>query len=412
MKIKYRFSDFCVEEELHSGILSDEGIFHVWRIEKRGIDTLDLINQISKIFNIRRERITTCGLKDKYSVSLLHLAVDTLELNSNLPKKISGRGFSGYFVGKSKEPLKPKFIKGNRFKIVLRDIHLDEVKDYENNIKDVARYGLPNYFDEQRFGSVRHLRHLQSKTRDGIYDFIARRIILGDYESALKIHFMALSPEDRSKVRKFKKKMRKLWGKWRECLLYAQNKNDIQILKHLKKNKDFLTAISLIDRRLLRLYLETYQSYVWNSVLSNIIKDTFSKVYYFPYYVGNFVFPLEYTDDAVRRVRDIKIPLPHRDVEIPDFLRKYFSEVTLKEGISLKEFLIPKEMKVDFTKMERKAWINFPEVSWKVEDDEYFEQRKKITIEFGMPPGSFATILVKKITPLIPKSITEKKPFL
>lgn len=398
MKVKYRLDDFVVEEVLKEGLLGGKG-YMVFRIRKEGIDTFELMNAISKKFRVRREAITTCGLKDKYSVSFQYLAVREEESRGKLPRRIFGIGFEGEYVGRASVPLTSSFILKNKFRIVLRDIHPDEVKIYEDNLWVVGRQGFPNYYDDQRFGSARHGR-----------GFIAKKIIEGDFEEALKIHFQAVSQEDRSRVKKFKKHMERFWGGWFECLKEAQSSQDKKILSYLVKNPgNFKGALKLLDRRLLRLYLEAYQSYIWNEVLRKITKRFSDGTYEFPYNVGNFEFPIGMSQANSERLKTLKIPLPHRDVNLKGgILKEVFDEVLNEESISLGDFKT--HLNVDFVKSTRLAWVVPEGIAWNISDDEYHEGSLKITIGFSLPPGSFATMLIKRVTPLEPKSDTAKKP--
>ena len=55
------------------------------------------------------------------------------------------------------QALSSEDIVANRFRVVLRDLLPDEEKASADCLAAVARDGLPNYFDQQRFGSAAEL---------------------------------------------------------------------------------------------------------------------------------------------------------------------------------------------------------------------------------------------------------------
>ena len=423
MKVKYKAEDFFVEEILKEGIIrkrekegKQPGKFAVYKLEKKGIDTFSALHEIAKILRVRREMISSCGLKDKYSISIQYVAVDERGFKVKPPRTLRGKNWSAELVGQSSTPLKPKYIYRNFFKIVLRDIHPDEVREYDEKIKRVSSLGFPNYFDEQRFGSARHFAD-DSKIEKGdkrkdntIHDFIGKRVLKRDYEGALKIHFQAVSDFDRSNVKKFKKIMREKWGNWAECLLHAREKNDFAVLRYLlRKPKDFKGAFEMLEPRLARLYLEVYQNYIFNLVLSEVIKIRFDKFYIFPYVAGEFVFPHDPSPSEVALIRNLKIPLPHPSAVIPPEIKEIYTEILRRENVKLEEFRSGLK-NADFVRSERPAWEIPEEVEWKIQEDEEHEGMQKIEISFYLKPGVFATMFIKNITPLVPISETEKKP--
>lgn len=193
MKVKYKPEDFVVEEILKEGTITRDGRFTVYLVKKQMVDTLSVMNEIARRFKIPRTSVYSCGLKDKYAVAKQYIAVEKKE---KLPRRIEGENWEGEIVGNTNETLSSRNILRNLFNITLRDIHPDEMKEYEENIKLVSSLGFPNYFDEQRFGSARHFAD-EKMNEPEIIDFIGKRVLMKDWEGALKIHFQALSDSDR-----------------------------------------------------------------------------------------------------------------------------------------------------------------------------------------------------------------------
>ena len=78
------------------------------------------------------------------------------------------------YVGQTDRPFTAADITANAFRIVLRDLEPGEARQYLPELDLLQRDGLPDYFDQQRFGSL---------GRSG--EFIGRAWCGGDYERAL-----------------------------------------------------------------------------------------------------------------------------------------------------------------------------------------------------------------------------------
>lgn len=204
--------------------------------------------------------------------------------------------------------------------------------------------------------------------------------------------------------------MREKWGRWSECLVEAQEKNDIEVLRYLvRRPNDFRSAFFRIEARLARLYLEVYQNYIFNKILAELVKKRFHHHYFFPYFVGNFVFPYKPDISHVSLIKNVKIPLPHKDAQIPPEVKEIYEDILKEEKVSLSMFDTG-DSRINFAKSIRNAWERPDEVQWKIQEDEHHSGMKKIELSFSLKPGTFATIFIKNITPLKPKSETEKKP--
>ncbi|MBM3315960.1 tRNA pseudouridine(13) synthase TruD, partial [candidate division WOR-3 bacterium] len=169
MKLKCRPEDFRVEEVL-SLRLGRRGPFSVYRLEKRGWNTLDAIRHLEQAHGLRR--LSRAGIKDRYSES-----VQFLSLSGRGPRLVKEKNYSLRLCGMADEPVSRRVLLGNRFRITLRAVTLPEVEAVMRSVPEVREFGLPNYYDEQRLGSARHGQ-----------GFIARRLIDGHYNGALKLY--------------------------------------------------------------------------------------------------------------------------------------------------------------------------------------------------------------------------------
>lgn len=381
MKIKVKPEDFIVEEIIDLPF-DKKGQYTLLKLQKRYWNTLDLIDFVARRLSVSKARFSRAGLKDRYSFSTQFLTFRG-EFNGVIEEK----NFKLVPIGKVSQPISPVNLKGNRFSITLRRLDDNEIEKVNKNYNEIVKFGLPNYFDEQRFGSARH--------RKG---FFAKLLMLGHYQGALKLLLCYSYKEDNRKVKMFKKICEERWGDWSECLKFATPEFK-KILLFLSDNpNDFKNAIKQIDHEMLNLYLLAYQSYLFNEMLNLVIKKFGEEIVEMGYSVGRYLFyhSLVKTDF----VKKLKIPMLNEKVDLKDFSGEIISAVLNREGINLKDFKLNKMRfrGVRFKSFLRSAII-YPENFSLCEplDDEIYKLRKKVTVNFILPPGSYATILIKRL---------------
>ena len=109
----------------------------------------------------------------------------------------------------------------------------------------MERFGLPNYFDRQRFGSYAPGQGFRGK-----------KILERDAEGALRAYLSQPFGGDPPEVRGH-------WGEWE--LLFEAAPPTCAVCSFLKDHPtDFRKALNLVTPRLLSLWLSAYQSFLWN----------------------------------------------------------------------------------------------------------------------------------------------------
>ena len=143
MKIKQRPEDFVVTE-LDRYELSKTGPFCLYRLTKWDIGTLEALGNLSKHWNLSRAQISFGGLKDRHA-----RCQQVVSIRGGPERGFDGSTFRVEYLGRARDPITRKSFDENAFEVVIRD--LTEIPELD----DVKRGGLPNYFDDQRFGSLR-----------------------------------------------------------------------------------------------------------------------------------------------------------------------------------------------------------------------------------------------------------------
>ena len=381
MKLKVCPEDFIVEEVINLP-LSRQGPYTILKLRKQYWNTLDVIDYAARRLSVARNRFERAGLKDRYSLSTQYLS-----FKGKFPGEIADNNFKLTPIGYAMEPVSPAKLVANKFTIVLRDFAEHESAKIADNFTSVKTWGVPNYFDEQRFGSARHHQ-----------GFFAKKLIQEHYKGALKLILCYSYKEDGPAHKRFKKSCLDSWGAWERCAEQVPREYR-KIMDHLlSRPKDYREAIKCIDRELLNLYLLAYQSYIFNRALYLLIQEHGIDSHEVPYIAGSFLFYSKLKDIDALRV--IEMPMVNEKTKLSGSVGANIKEVLREEGIELKQFSLGKMRfrGVRFKPFLRKALLFPGDLNIEPEQpDDRYPGKKKIKLEFSLPPGSYATIVIKRL---------------
>lgn len=388
MKLKASPEDFRVEEVAGRAISRAKGPYAVYRLTKRSWDTFDLVPLLARRLGVSPADVSLGGVKDRHGDT-----TQIVSVRGGGPWKpaVEDKGFHAALEGFTDGPISAKDIAGNRFRIVMRDMSDMEAAAVTRNARAVRLTGIPNYYDEQRFGSARHGQ-----------GFMGKALFLGKREEALRLWFLPSKKDDR-KTRTLKKRVTESWGRWSGCLELAFGEYR-KVLSYLQGNpKAYHKALELIDRRFLVFAANAYQSLLFNRVLSGWIELYGQREgaplgrLKFPY--CDFLFPLSLPPGTAETCRMLRLPVPGWDTVVKDpEVAEILSTVLEEERISLSDLRIRQMRRMSAHGVERQAFVQ-PE-DFVMEDaagDEMYPGRKKMTLSFFLPRGSYATILVKRL---------------
>jgi TruD family tRNA pseudouridine synthase len=148
MKVKSRPDDFQVEELPTIQMLS-HGRFRMYRLSKSGLGTIEALEVIKRRWNLPASAVSHGGLKDKHAQTIQYISI------ANGPGNSMEEGrFRLEPMGFINVPYGPSGFRGNKFTIRLRDLTKDKADQIRGVLQAIVREGVPNYFDDQRFGSV------------------------------------------------------------------------------------------------------------------------------------------------------------------------------------------------------------------------------------------------------------------
>lgn len=149
--LKSQPDDFQVDEALPYE-LSGEGEHLHLRIQKTGLNTGYLAQQIAKFYNVRELDVSYAGRKDKNAVTTQWFSV---WLPGHVNKDVSEFQHDDCLVLEQSwhsKKLRRGSVKSNHFKITLRETVFGD--DFQSRMELIQTNGVPNYFGPQRFGNI------------------------------------------------------------------------------------------------------------------------------------------------------------------------------------------------------------------------------------------------------------------
>ncbi|AXI25867.1 tRNA pseudouridine(13) synthase TruD [Methanofervidicoccus sp. A16] len=395
MKIRQLPEDFIVEEILDENALDEGDAFNLYLLKKINMENLRTLSYISKKFKIPLKEIGYCGLKDRHAITIQHITIPAKYGVLSLREK----NLELKYLRKVGNSLKLGQLAGNKFKITIRYLKKEYLPDIGENLKKL-HLGVPNYYDTQRFGSV---------YRSG--EFIAKEYMMGNYEEALKIILTRYKKSENKLIKDLKRYIRSHWGDWRSIIRYMEDRgirdrmfhNIIRYLEGGGEEERFKEAFKYVDIRLKKLFVSAYQSYLWNESVKSLLKKYIPKEdrTYMDYNCGTFLFYKDIEEDVLNTLKDETFPTITHDLDTKDVKEEYWKiieDILKKEGLRIEDF----NRLLDLSKpsyTERRI-LSIPEEIRYGEflEDELNKGRYKITVEFQLKKGCYATMIVKRIT--------------
>lgn len=383
MKIKCRPDDFVVEEV--PGLQEDpRGSFRIYRLEKTGWTTPDALAFIRRCWDIAPNRLGYGGLKDRHARTVQYFTIQ-----GGPDRRIEQPGIAAFPVAMAREPYHSRHIMANRFTVVVRAVDIADMPLLETALGEMATGGVPNYFDDQRFGSV---------SQPG-QPFIGNLLCLGEFEKALLEALAGRYTHDNPQARQEKQLLREGWGDWPGLKERLPRGHARSLVCYLMDHPvDFRGAVQRLRPELGGLYLAAFQSWVWNQALDQFIRrECPAPLVELPCRLRSWAAPGSGT--PVPLVRDLVIPLPSARLRLPegDSWRGVFDSVLSGDGLTLATMKVPRLRDLFFSRGERAAWLNPENLRWNRARDDFHHGALALSMSFELPRGSYATMLVKRL---------------
>lgn len=389
VKIKQHPEDFLVEE-LTDVVAGTEGPFALYSMEKQGWSTPDALQALRRRWKIDLHRISYGGLKDRHAHTLQYLSI-----LRGPRRRLTHHDVHVEYLGQVPSPYSSRDIRANRFRLTLRDFTTDALERALAALAEARGTGLPNYFDDQRFGSV--------SGGGQPSEFVARLLVLGRFEDALREALTAPYAFDRAEQRKEKATLRACWGDWAACKERLPRGHARSLVDYLVHHpSDFRGAVARLRPDLRGLYLSAYQSYLWNRMLAVWLHQHCppEELLSVDLKLGAVPFPRTLDEAQRAHVSELRLPLASARLHLEenDPHRALVDKILAEEGLELGQLKIKGVRELFFSKGERAGWCAVADLSHETGADEHNPGRRKLILQFELPRGSYATLLVKRLS--------------
>ncbi len=275
----------------------------------------------------------------------------------------------------------------------------------------LAVEGVPNYFDDQRFGSVP--RGADGSTTIGEDDppaprngegdeFIARLLVRGHFEEALRLALAAPYEHDRAAQKEEKRLLETHWGEWATLKDKLPRGHARSLVDYLRVHPtDFRGAVARLKPELRSLYMSAYQSHLWNRLLAAWLRRhcPMDRLRPVMLRLGEVPFHADLEADQLRELAALSLPLMSSRLKLNDDDPRaaLVHEVVTEEGLTLRDLQVRGIRELFFSRGERSA-LCLPEgLTWGFEDDELAAGRLKLLLAFDLARGCYATLIVKRL---------------
>jgi tRNA pseudouridine13 synthase len=228
-------------------------------------------------------------------------------------------------------------------------------------------------------------------------------MVLGQFEEALRLALTEPYEFDRAAEKREKALLRQHWGDWAACkaqLLRGHARSLVDYLLH--HPADFRGAVARLRPELRGLYLSAYQSHLWNRILARWLREHCRPDQLIEVKLRLGRFPMHRILDASQqaKLQALSLPLPSARIRLEqEDPRKLLIDAELAvEGLQVEQLKIKGIRELFFSKGERAALCLPADLRAQVEADERHSGQTKLVLSFELPRGSYATLLVKRIT--------------
>uniref|UniRef100_A0A8C6WE08 Pseudouridylate synthase 7 homolog n=1 Tax=Neogobius melanostomus TaxID=47308 RepID=A0A8C6WE08_9GOBI len=393
----------------------NRGSFCHFVLYKENKDTMDAINLLSKFIRLKPNLFSYMGTKDKRAITVQEIAVlkVTAERLAHLNKCLMNLKL-GNFSYKN-HPLKLGELRGNHFTIILRNItgSDDQVNKAMNSLRDT---GFINYYGMQRFGTT------------AVPTFkVGKAILKNDWNEVVDLILLPRPGAEKE----FLVRCREEWAKSRDpeaALKKLPNKRCVegQLLRGLSMygKKNIVQAFGLIPRNNRLMYIHSYQSVLWNTMVSRRIEAFGLKPVEGDLMLrGTTAHVLSAEEAATHSIHDIVMPLPGFDVIYPSHhVGSGYREMLSADGLDI-DNMRHKIKDYSLAGAYRRVVIRPSDVSWEViqyddprnplvhTDIEKLENKpapvfstegkyRALRMEFSLPSSTYATMAIREILKL------------
>lgn len=384
MKLKSQPEDFCVEEI--TSVKPTHGQFSFYKLNKCGLGTPEAIQYILHKWQLPRNTISYGGMKDRHAETVQYLTI-----HRGPRSGLTDKSFTLDYLGAVPRPYNSKDIVANRFHLKLRGIAPEEVDRLSQRCEMVAKSGVINYFDDQRFGSMGFCGEI-----------IAVPWCLGNYERTLYLAMAEPNSHDRPREKDQKQILRDYWGQWEKCKAMLDRSHRRSIVTYLVDHPtDFRRAVALIRQDLRGIYVAAFQSWVWNRWVSALLdsKVASTDITKMSSKCGLLSIPCQSIDALPAEVSGLlssELPLPSaRQHDWPNGTLDTLQRVLEPLQMDVRQMRLKYPRDTFFSRGTRPVTLRAQAMKHSWENDGLNTGMKCLKLSFDLIRGAYATMVVR-----------------
>jgi tRNA pseudouridine13 synthase len=382
----------------------EDGRFTIAEISCKNWETHTLVHEMADRLHVSQKRISFAGTKDKRAFSTQLMSF--YQIAAEHVSRLNIKDVHIQNIYRSDIPVRIGDLHGNRFEIATRNIEKNVTqKQIKTILSQLETYGgFPNFYGIQRFGVIRPITHL-----------VGKYIIQGDFENAVMTYIAHPLQGENEETYRLREELERTrdYGKAFHSYPNSLNFEKAMLNKLIQYPKDFVGSLKELPKNLLMMFINAYQSYLFNEMLSERLRQ---KISFHRAVIGDLVAPVrknivteEYILVTEVNLEKVNTQLSKRKAVVTGLL--VGSDVVVAEGemgaieqkvvarekIDTRDFIIPDISFLSSSGSRRALLAIVPAVEWTIHPDEQNEGKQKLTLCFELQKGCYATSLLREI---------------
>jgi tRNA pseudouridine13 synthase len=385
-KIKHTPDHFIVEEILDSlrdltAIPDDEHEYPLYMMTKDGIDSTHAIQEVETMTGLKLKIV---GLKDARAVTRQYVSVSRKRKDAK--HKLVTKHCTLDLLGYTSRPIVKGELVANRFAITIDNFHGNVEQCIDELQVCIDKNTIANFYGYQRFGSARPVTHL-----------VGREIVKRNFRNAIDL-FLCYSSEYDNQQNKEIRDMCRDSSNFANVLQIMPSKMDLErmLITELMRSNDPVRAFRSLPVTMRRLFVQAYQSYIFNRTLSIAVKEEYDITSAEP---NDMCFFFEQNNlrmmcikrfDANAGVMQLPaIPLAGYAFRDDNRFSTLVKKIMEEESVSMKDFYVKDLQEVSLEGGFRQASMLCREFSYVLNGS--------LQLKFILPKGSYATVLLREL---------------
>ena len=403
-KIRNRIEDFKVTEVFLFPSTKQHGKFTIAEVTTRNWETHRVVQEIARRLHMSQRRISFAGTKDKRAVTTQLMSFD--HVSPKMIQSLSIKDVTFTNIYQSDVPVRIGQLLGNRFEITIRNIAQEINTEHITSLLAPFQTGggFPNFYGVQRFGIIRPITHI-----------VGKYIIQGDFEKAAMTymaHPMKGEDTDTYTLREELEQTRnysKAFHSYPETLNFEK----AMLNRLIQDPTDFPGAFIQLPKNLLLMFVNAYESFLFNKILSQRIQQD---IPLHQAVEGDIVVPVrkneittEYIPVSTTNIGKVNMQISKKKAIITGLLLGYDTPVAKgemgeiehhiieSEGIDPRDFIVPELPFLSSSGSRRPILALVPSIEWELHPDEFSPQHQALQLRFQLPKGCYATSFLREI---------------